>query len=380
MIDKTIQNALLTLLRLGLWEKHNVETFSSLSEAQWGLLYRYAQEQTIEGIVFDGIQHLPTQHLPPRALLLKWTVRIDQIERHNKQMNTVIKEQLSFFSAQGIHPFLLKGQGVASCYPIPEHRISGDVDWYFEAKEEYHRANDLIKQKRIKLTYTAGFSTEYAWNGIVIEHHCRMFDLYNPFSIPYLNQLEKRFKDQSIPMDLQGNTLLLPAPILMMLQVNAHILKHLLSFGLGIRQLCDAAKVYQQYRAEIDGQQLKEMYRKLGILKWIHLLHAVLVKYISLPTQSLPFVLPKGIDADWMMEEIWLSGNFGFHDERFTDVNQNGKGIRDQAPRRVGANLRRYFKYAPMEAISFPLVHLYSKLVSKESTKGIIKGSIKESR
>ena len=270
---------LLTLLRLGLWEKHNVETFSSLSEAQWGLLYRYAQEQTIEGIVFDGIQHLPTQHLPPRALLLKWTVRIDQIERHNKQMNTVIKEQLSFFSAQGIHPFLLKGQGVASCYPIPEHRISGDVDWYFEAKEEYHRANDLIKQKRIKLTYTAGFSTEYAWNGIVIEHHCRMFDLYNPFSIPYLNQLEKRFKDQSIPMDLQGNTLLLPAPILMMLQVNAHILKHLLSFGLGIRQLCDAAKVYQQYRAEIDGQQLKEMYRKLGILKWIHLLHAVLVKY-----------------------------------------------------------------------------------------------------
>jgi hypothetical protein len=42
-----------------------------------------------------------------------------------------------------------------------------------------------------------------------------------------------------------------------MLQVNAHILKHLLSFGIGIRQLCDAARLYKTYHNQVDGNVLK---------------------------------------------------------------------------------------------------------------------------
>lgn len=365
MRDSEIQTALLSLLRLSLWEEGETDKVLPLARAQWAELYLYAQRHTIEGIVFDSFQHLPVDLLPPRDLLLKWIVKVDQIERHNKQMNVCIKEQLDLFHREGMYPVLLKGQGVAACYDIPHHRISGDVDWYFQNKKEYRKANEMIREKGIDISYTAGFSSEYVWRGIIIEHHQRMFDIHNPLCIPFLDRLQKQFYSQRVNLAIQGNMLLLPAPILMMLQVNMHILKHLLSFGVGIRQLCDSARVYYAYRVDIDGQELKRIYQRLGVLSWIHLLHAVLVKFIGLPPQSLPFELPEAVDADWMMDDIWMSGNFGFFDSRFEGELEQPHTMRNQAKRRVWSNMRKYFKYAPMEAVSFPLVQLYSKFAGK---------------
>jgi hypothetical protein len=361
MQDKKIQTALLALLRLGLWGKEEVTDALILSAPEWAALYAYAQRHTIEGIVFDSLQHLPDDVLPPRDLLLKWTVKIDQIERHNKQMNTCIREQLDFFNREGLFPVLLKGQGVASCYPIPNHRVCGDIDWYFENKKDYQKANELVWKGGIAVSYMAGFSTAYLWKGIVTEHHQRMFDIHNPFSFLLLKRLQIKFNEQQIQQQLEGHTLLLPAPMLMMIQVNVHILKHLLAFGIGVRQLCDAARVYHTFRLNVDGEELKQVYKKLGILKWVNLLHFVLVKYIGLRRESLPFVLSAEVDADWMMNEIWLSGNFGF----FYPQLEMGLAQPDfsvsQPSRRVWSNLSRYFRFAPMEAMSFPLVQVYSK-------------------
>jgi len=200
-----------------------------------------------------------------------------------------------------------------------------------------------------------------------VEHHKRMFDIHNPFCYGYLQRLKKQFHQNTLRKQCLGNELILPAPMLMIVQVNAHILKHLLAFGLGIRQLCDSARLYYTFQAEVDGAMLQEIYRKLGILSWIHLLHAVLVKHIGLPEEALPFPVPAGTAADWMFEEIWQSGNFGFHDERFKDQHGNSALRRKQAGQRIWVNVKKYFKYAPMEAISFPVVQYMSKIKAKVS-------------
>lgn len=346
---------------MGLWGHGKVDESFPLSSMEWTVLYRSARMHTVEGIVFDALQMLPVELLPPRDLMLKWTVNIDQIERHNTRMNTCIMEQSHLFEKHHLHPILLKGQGLAACYINPGHRICGDVDWYFEQKTDYRTANLLIQQLGIKIAHSAGFSTEYGYKGIVIEHHQRMFDIHNPFSFPLLNRLQRQHTDQKVQLDLAGTTVALPAPLLMTIQVNAHILKHLLSFGIGIRQLCDAARVYHTYSAWIDGQSLRQIYKSLGILKWIHLLHTILVKDIGLSPSSLPFELPQGIDADWMMDEIWMSGNFGLYDDRYGTKMDHADGVRSQATRRVWTNVKRYLNSAPMEAISFPVVHYFSK-------------------
>lgn len=365
MSDRKIEKAMLSLLRLGLWGEKGMGNVLPLSPEQWLELYQCAQRHTIEGIVFDSFQHLPADLLPPRNLMLKWVVRIEQIERHNTKINQCIKEQLDIFHHRDIFPVLLKGQGIAACYDIPGHRISGDVDWYFDRHSDYLQANEMFRHSGIDFSYNAGFSVGYLWRGIVTEHHKRMFDIHNPLCFRFLDRLQKRFSGERLQREVGGNTLHLPAPILMMLQVNVHILKHLLSFGVGIRQLCDAARVYHVFRLDVNGEELRRIYQTLGILRWIDLLHTVLVKFIGLSPQSLPFELPEATDADWMMDEIWMSGNFGFFDSRFEEDARQPGFVRNQATRRVWSNVCKYLKYAPMEAISFPLVQIYSKYAGK---------------
>lgn len=90
------------LIRIGLWGKGTLTRSQSLSEADWIQIRDCANNHTVEGLIYDSFAYLDEQHLPPKALLMKWAVRMDQIERHNKQMNQVIAAQYLSFTKQGL--------------------------------------------------------------------------------------------------------------------------------------------------------------------------------------------------------------------------------------------------------------------------------------
>ena len=356
-----LRNIFFELLRMGLWGKGKLTLEEPLSDEDWAVLYQYALNHTVEGVLFDAFPLLVEEQLPPRALRMKWTVRVDQIERHNTQMGKVTAEQFIDFARLGAKPILLKGQGVASCYPNPLHRISGDIDWYFE-EDGYDKVLKRLQEKNIAIDSALGFSLGYDWQRIHIEHHRRLFDIRSLFKLSYLKRLEEayRAKQQSILIENQAITLL--APELQILQVNVHILKHLLSFGIGVRQICDAAVLYHAYRDKIDAEELRCMYEKAGILKWVHVLHGILVKYLGLPKEDLPFPYPDKLEVDWMMEEVWHSGNFGFYDERYIGGKASFVSVHPNGTRRLMRSMRLYFKYAPQEVIFFPIRRATARL------------------
>ncbi len=356
------------LLCMGLWGKGELFIAQPLSDEDWSVLYQYALNHTVEGILFDSFPLLTEEQLPPRTLRMKWAVRVDQIERHNTQMGQIAAAQFKDFVRRGAKPILLKGQGVASYYPNPLHRISGDIDWYFE-EDGYDKILERLHEKNIPIESALGFSLGYDWQGIHIEHHRRLFDLRSLFKVSYLKKLEDayRTKQQSVLIENQAVTLL--APELQILQVNAHILKHLLSFGLGLRQICDAAVLYHAYREKIDVEQLRSMYKKTGILKWVHVLHGILVKYLSLPKEDLPFPYPDKLEVDWMMEEVWHSGNFGFYDKRYTDGKVSFVSVHPDGARRLWRSMRLYYKYAPQEVIFFPIRRTTARLAAFFSSR-----------
>lgn len=358
MVLERVKQAFFVLLRAGLWGRlmDDLSCFP-LAEAEWQALYEISKQHRVEGILFDALPLLDAACCPPRPLLLQWCVRVEKIEQRNHWMNQLLAEQSTFFAQQDLQPLLLKGQGLAHCYRHPEHRIGGDIDWCFTSREAYLAANKLVASQGIALKYVAGYSACYQWKGCEIDHHQKLFDLHNPFLRAYLQGLVRQ--EQAQRLELQGASVYLPAPILQMLQVNTHILKHLLSFGIGLRQLCDAARLYTVYKEQVDGVDLKAVYRKTGILKWMLLLHQLLVDYIGLPPADLPFAWAEKPQGHWMMDEIWQAGDFGFYDV------SGGKGPRSgtqgsRSKRKLWTNFKKYLPYAPMEAMSFPLVHFYS--------------------
>jgi hypothetical protein len=363
-MNNQLKDIFFQLLRIGLWGEGKLTLISPITLEDWNTIRKYAANHTVEGIIYDSFTFLEEHQLPPQSLRLKWAVRMDQIERHNDKMNQVIAEQFSLFNDQGIRPILQKGQGVASYYRNPSHRISGDIDWCFEA-DGYEMAIKYLKDSQINFQDSAGLNLDYNWKGIHIEHHKKTFDFRNPLRRNYLNKLLLEYKDRQKVVTINAVPVQLLAPELQLLQVNVHILKHLITYGIGLRQFCDSARLYHCTASQIDPVALEKIYRKTGILKWIHLLHRILVEQIGLPNTSLPFAYPENINADWMLDEVWYSGNFGLNDERYKDGKDLKLFTMPDSPKRLWQNFRRYIKYAPQETIAFPLLHAYAKLVGK---------------
>lgn len=357
MTKSNIEKAFFTLLRSGLWNRpvDDLACFP-LGESEWKSLYNIAVAQTVEGIVYDGLQQLTAEMLPSRDLLLNWVVKISKIEHSNTVMNNCIKEQLSFFKKLNVIPILLKGQGLANYYPNKEHRVCGDIDWYFQKKDDNKKVLSALEANNVKIAQSTVESMNYRWRNCEVEHHTKLFDVFNPFARKRLNKISANILVDKIA----GDTYVTLPANLNIIQVNLHILKHLLAFGIGIRQFCDSAVLYAKLDGDYDKEKLYSIYKEIGIINWIHVLHDMLVNYLGLSADKLPFALKPNSCSKWMVNDVLATGNFGFYDDKFS-VRATNTIKRKNKSKKIMYSFKRYFFLAPFEALSFPIVHFVDR-------------------
>ena len=344
MLNNQLKQAFLVLLRQGLWGRKEVETnLFPLNPDEWVQIHEMAIKQTVQGIVYDGIQLLPKEQQPPRGILIQWTVAVDRLERMNRQQNALLEAFPKLFGQEPAIPYqVLKGQGIAAFYPNPLHRLCGDIDLYFGNEEQTEKANQRIESVGIPVERGRLGDSNYQLNGVIIEHHCRLVDLYHP------NIRKEVKKWESYEFKKGKNT---PSPMANHLLQTTHILKHLISKGIGLRQFCDLAITLHQQSTDINPQELAKICHAWKIYRWHQLVYALLVKYIGMPKESCPF--PTYINPDNLMEEVWESGNFGHGDERFGN-RPDGKWKGKIYTLKVILNkLHLSLKYAPQETNHF---------------------------
>lgn len=345
--------ALLMLLRAGLWEQEPDNlSGQALPDESWENIFRLAREQTVTGIAFRGLQYLPDSMLPPESLLLRWAAQTDAIERRNRQMNKALVQLNSMFRAKGLNPVLLKGQGVARFYEQPLLRECGDIDFYFNNPVAWESALATLRFGRVSIKKQADKGVYYRWQGIDVEHHRRLFDLYNPFLQGFANNLEqeKGYNQFALTTDAEMR-ITVPSPFLDLLLQNLHILKHTLGRGIGLRQLCDMARTCYKLSGETDANEMESACRKLGLAKWCPLLHAFLTTCLGMPARYLPYPETAATPLP-LAELIWRGGNFGQYDAGFTSGTE-GWRRKGQTARSFGRNVRFAFRYAPQEALWF---------------------------
>lgn len=351
---RNIYPAFFSLLRAGLWGDEPDCGWFPLEEEEWRLLYRKAREQTVEGLVYDGMMTLPVHLLPPSSLLIQWTVAIDAMERRNAGMNRTLAGLNRWFERKGVKVWLVKGQGVASCYDRPLHRQCGDIDFYFPSEGDMDKMMALLDAGGIPVERQSGKSISYWKDSFQVEQHTRLVDIHSPFLQGYIKRLIREEMSRGILWEVEGEKIVLPSPLLAHLISNTHILKHLMVVGIGLRQLCDSARICYQYREIIDGERLEQTYRKLGVYHWVQVLHHVLVEELGMPEEALPFPLSGSRNTGWMIDMIWSGGNFGIYDERIGNpvAGKKGKRFLMQLIHRLIPQIR----YAPSETFWFPLM------------------------
>ena len=130
------------LLHAGLWQRVADELSPS---PDWAYIYRLACQQTVQGIVADGISLYQSQHRCniPQDLEDKFLSAVAQIVRRNYTIDQKQQEINKMLSDSRISYFVVKGQMIGKLYPRPMLRCSGDID-YLMPLSDIRTAQDIL--------------------------------------------------------------------------------------------------------------------------------------------------------------------------------------------------------------------------------------------
>ena len=352
MTHNKTTRAFFSLLRAGLWVTAPDElTLFPLNEKEWMDVFKLSMKQTVTGIVLKGVLELPEELFPQEGLMIRWIAQVGMIEDRNKRMNRELTVLIDLFRKDNIDYCLQKGQGIAQMYENALWRECGDIDLYLPLQVNMKKAIEMAKGMGCKVEKSADGSYCFGWNEIEVEYHNHLFDIQNPFLKGYLSQLMEREGFVDVRLSEDSDTLITtPAPILNLLLLNTHIMKHVFGHGIGMRQLCDMARAYYYLHKWIDKEELKSVYSKVGIEKWSGLLHDFLIVYLGLDLVYLPDMSRPTNGSDELLSIIMEGGNFGFHNSGRSDEHGSKWGRKWQTAKAFYKQRNFSARYAPKEA------------------------------
>jgi len=278
----------LALLRSSLWETEAPSL--SLDEGWWEEIYTISKTQGVHTLLPDAFRQ---GCVPPKLSLARWLYDVECAETSYRRVESVGKELSSVFSESGIRSVILKGVSVASLYPKPSHRLSGDVDFHFPDKDGFRRANRFAKRFSDLGTDSDG-DTHYHYKGVVVEHHAGW---------THLSSLKAR----SMKANLEGDTLSCEDTLLLL---SSHVLRHALVGGVGLRQLADLAVATRAFDGRYDKNEFRERISDLGLSKWAGLLSCVMKVHFGVPVCELPCV-PDPKYCSRFMDLVKFDGDLG---------------------------------------------------------------------
>ena len=313
------------LLRSGLWERPLVASelaaAAALDETGWAAILQCAREQTVTGLLYRAVTHLPSDFKLPDGYVLDLMAFAGGLTRENQAKRAVTKQLFDECAAAGLHPVVMKGQSVASYYAHPELRTSGDIDLYFP-KDEFHQALELLGGE------VAPDGTHHiSRSDIDIDIHDRYFDLH--------------CSDSKLPE--------VGTPEATILLLSSHILKHAIGPGVGLRQCCDLAAAWHALTPSIDAAHMREIFRRTGTYRWNRLLFSFLADHLDLP--DTPF--DERVSSEPLLHIILEGGNFGHH------AKARSGALLAEERRRKRNTLSRFLnrlpfslRYAPRETVA----------------------------
>lgn len=317
----------LELVKVGLWGETcaNIDTGQNLNKSEaWEELYRLAKEQSVQGLVLQGIDWFNVQCSKfniPQALLLQWIGEVQMIERRNKAMNQFIAHLLEKLRKVDVYAILVKGQGVAQCYEKPLWRSSGDVD-LFLSNSNYEKAKSLLMPMASHVD-EEGISEKHLGmtiDGFVVELHGTLHSGLSSKVDRVLDEVKNdTFNKGNVrSWDNNGVQVFLLGAENNVFYVFTHFLQHFYKEGVGLRQICDWCRLLYTYRDSLNCELLEKLVQRAGLMSEWKVFGALAIEYLGFPKEYMPFLNANDYlnanlkkKADRIIEFIMRSGNMG---------------------------------------------------------------------
>lgn len=324
----------------------------------WADLFAESRAQTVELLAFDALTNAERAQMPTDVAAAWQTAALQRLGQ-NEQLRYEQSRILAALEAKHIPAVILKGSSCGEFYPNSALRCAGDIDL-------------LVGQDGIAPARRALEALDYAASQDPHPFHLHMrkghqvAELHHePAGIPademgeqlraYFDGAERGGEvHHGLPIlstQAQAVTLLL------------HKLEHIVSSGLGLRQMCDWAVFVHTRLTPEQWQSLEPTLKDFGLLRFTQVVTRICVDHLYLPKTSAPWCLSadKAL-ADRLLEDILRTGNFGRKENRygqrlFTDA---GSGSRLTSFIKVGTQAcRDHWPACEKHPILLPVAPVY---------------------
>lgn len=274
----------------------------------WRRLYQTAIRQSLVGVCYQGVCLLPEGSRPPAEIAIRWAGEAESIKGMNELLYHEAARLTREFEVKGRRTAILKGQANARLYPDKYARQPGDIDIWVEGGRERVLAL-LPNHPKAEYHHVHLPANE---NGVTVEVHFRPASgNYNPMTN---RRLQRWLEREILSASIVEEGFCVPSVRFALVMQLAHIQRHFLSSGLGLRHVCDYYWLLQNSTAE-DRQIVAGLLKDDGLHYAARALMWVLGEVLRLD-KTLMLSAPDSYRGKWMLREIMTGGNFGHYAQR----------------------------------------------------------------
>lgn len=289
---------------------------------QWRELYLMAVKQTLVGVLFPVLEQLPQEQRPPREVVLQWYMLKERTIKANRLLNQRAVETQAFFRGEGFDCCILKGQGIATLYPNPLLRTSGDIDIWLNGERERIYA---FAHSRVGLQGLTYQHIHYPLHkDVEVEVHVTPGHLFAPIRNRRLQHYFESAAQWHHEVELPEGvgSICVPTAEFNRIYILLHIYMHLFGEGIGLRQVLDYYYVLRQADTVESRERTVATLRKLRMMRFAKAMMWVLHEVFGLEEEYL-IATPDENEGRFLLSEIMLAGNFGKYDARIDRTNHH---------------------------------------------------------
>ena len=334
------------LLRIALSSSsEGLSVFSVCSPDEWLKLQELATNQGLVGIAYAGICRLPAEKRPPMELLLQWAGEAELIRGQNRMLNQEAARLTDIFAARGERSAILKGPANARLYPDPYSRQGGDIDIWVSGGHEHV----------LHLLQALGMPCAEEPKSLESHHHVHLAPGISEADVevhflpssgcwnPFMDARLKRFLGREIEnTEKVPEGFFVPSNRFALVMQMAHIQRHFMRNGIGLRQLTDYFVLLQRL-TPCERDEIAALMPKFGLSRTCRALMWVLAYVFGLERSHM-LCEPDARRGKWMLKDVIAGGNFGFF-----SVRERSKNFRRFLLKRCRSI--RLFAFDPVEAL-----------------------------
>ena len=245
---------------------------------------------------------------------LEWIGEVlQEYEGRYEQYKKAIGSLAEFYNQHGFKMMVLKGYACSLYWPKPEHRPCGDIDtWQFGQQKEADAAlfkantNRTDSTNRFKIDASHHHHTVFEWEGFTVENHYDFINVHHHKShAEYERILKDLGKDDSHNTEVNGEKVYLPSPNLHSLFLFKHLMLHVATGEITLRQTLDWAFFVQKHGSEVDWSFVMGILEKHGLMRMFNVINAICVGDLGFKVDIFPQVQFDPSLKDRVIEDIF---------------------------------------------------------------------------